>query len=239
MWWDQSILKSLSYLYYLRVSLFHNLDKGDTFKSQEFATPIECPFATQSARTLDGTCNRNTSAAMGSANTRFGRLSGFNYSVSDEEQLLIPNPKVVAEKLLYRKDGEMIEETHVNLLAAAWIQFQTHDWFTHLNDGPEENPIKVPLENGDTMKVARTQKDPSWDPASGIPQTFINSQTTWWDLSQIYGQTKEFSDSIRTFASGKIKMDDNNKVPINPATGIEFAGVDNNWWAGLSMLHNL
>ena len=46
-----------------------------------------------------------------------------------EDRLLEPNPRLVSRELLTRK--EFKPATTLNLLAAAWIQFEVHDWFSH------------------------------------------------------------------------------------------------------------
>lgn len=253
-WWSLGLLNGLSYLYEDRVHLYKQLGKGDTTAtlSAEMDKAVVCPFSAAKVRTFDGTCNRDGHASMGAAKQRFGRLSSFNVSQlpASDEELLKPNPKVVAEKLLHRTaDTGFQAEEHVNLLAAAWIQFQTHDWFTHLNDPVEQDPIKVSVEKDEimypegVMNVPRTSKDPSYsdaDKKAGIPQTYLNNATTWWDLSQVYGQSEEFANSRRVDGTScKIIMDEDNMIPIDPATGTEYAGVNNNWWSGMSLMHNL
>ena len=73
----------------------------------------------------------------------------------DRLGLLKPDPQVISRKLFTRQqsspkncnDGERPAEhpakaycdyqtaNHVNVLAAFWIQFMTHDWFSHLQEG--------------------------------------------------------------------------------------------------------
>jgi len=69
---------------------------------------------------------------MGCAGMRFGRNVPRKYTKApSEEELLTPNPRVVSDRLMNRADGGFKPATIVNLLAAAWIQFQVHDWFFH------------------------------------------------------------------------------------------------------------
>lgn len=44
---------------------------------------------------------------------------------------MTPNPRMISERFRARKEGKFIPATTLNLLAAAWIQFQTHDCFFH------------------------------------------------------------------------------------------------------------
>ncbi|TDI35036.1 MAG: hypothetical protein E2P02_28575 [Acidobacteria bacterium] len=71
------------------------------------------------ARTADGTHNDLDVPEMGKAGARFGRNVPLNDAFPDKENLLIPNPRTVSNKLLARK--EFVPATKLNLLAAAWI----------------------------------------------------------------------------------------------------------------------
>ena len=51
----------------------------------------------------------------------------------------------MSQRLLART--EFKPATTLNLLAAAWIQFQVHDWFDH-GDNESERPFAIPLESG-------------------------------------------------------------------------------------------
>jgi len=84
------------------------------------------------ARHSDGKFNSLEMPLMGCAGMRFGRNFPRQYCQKPtEEQLMTPNPRVVSERFMKRKPGGFIPATTLNLLAAAWIQFQTHDWFNH------------------------------------------------------------------------------------------------------------
>jgi hypothetical protein len=84
------------------------------------------------ARHSSGKFNSLECPLMGSAGMRFGR----NFPRKDcpkptVKELWTPNPRLVSERFMARKPGGFIPATTLNLLAAAWIQFQTHDWFNH------------------------------------------------------------------------------------------------------------
>jgi hypothetical protein len=82
------------------------------------------------ARDSDGKFNSLQEPLMGCAGMRFGRNVPRKYT-APEEDLMSPNPRIVSERLMARHDGKFKPATIVNLLAAAWIQFQVHDWFFH------------------------------------------------------------------------------------------------------------
>ncbi|MGH7874307.1 MAG: peroxidase family protein [Candidatus Binatia bacterium] len=145
----------------------------------------------------------------------------------DRLGLLQPDPQVISRKLFTRAqsasancpareshessaDGSCDYQTaaHVNVLAAFWIQFMTHDWFSHLEEGrnqpelipmgcrakPEEmtalgcrseDRIDKALVAGDVPAPTFTLGDKRR--LSRAPKTTLNKVTAWWDASQIYG----------------------------------------------------
>ena len=68
---------------------------------------------------------------------------------------------------------------------------------------------------------------------------FRNSETHWWDASQLYGSDKERQSQVRTFVDGKIKVDDNGRLPKSDIPGVDLTGMNENWWVGVGMLHTL
>ncbi len=82
------------------------------------------------ARTIDGSYNDLDRPTMGSVGTRFGR----NIPVAETwpetaPRILEPDPRRVSRALLTR--DEFIPATTLNVIAAAWIQFEVHDWLSH------------------------------------------------------------------------------------------------------------
>lgn len=196
-----------------------------------------CPVA----RTADGTYTDLLSPMMGCAGTRFGRNIPLSAAYPDEAKVLTPNPRKVSRELLAR--DEFQPAITLNLLAAAWIQFMIHDWFSH---GPnqKEDPWQVPIESDDDwpdkpMTVLRTKRDATRSGSEGLPPTFRNTESHWWDGSQIYGSSEDMMRRMRTGEQGKMRIDDNGRLPVDPATGTDIAGVTGNWWIGLSLMHTL
>jgi hypothetical protein len=84
------------------------------------------------ARNSDGKFNSIELPLMGCSGMRFGRNFPKQYTQKPtEKELWSPNPRLVSERFMTRKTGGFIPATSLNLLAAAWIQFQVHDWFQH------------------------------------------------------------------------------------------------------------
>ena len=220
--------------------------------------------------------------------------------------LLEPDPQVISRRLFtrvqsnpdkcmagyglpgYSKDAncDYQKAPFFNVLAAYWIQFMTHDWFSHLEEGHNQpeymkvgcetklvNNVVVPLTPEDIEKLGCRPDDRmdkgyvAQDSAPGTfasgghtyidraPRTTSNTNTAWWDASQLYG----FDDTSRQ----RVKRDPSDAAklllvpvagqsslgylpvfgpndPINPEwAGQEAAGFPDNWTVGLSFLHNL
>jgi hypothetical protein len=200
----------------------------------------------RTARTPDGTYNDPDNPRMGMAGSRFSR----NVPIEDtypDPQLLEPSPREVSRALLTR-DG-LIPATSVNALVAAWLQFMIRDWFSH-GKSPKENPWEIPLVEDDPwpdrpMRVMRTRPDPTAPPGdTGRPPTYANTETHWWDASQIYGTTPEHQRMIRTGADGKLDSDGKLRVdpdglpPLPDDPAIDPRQVPG-FWLGLLMLQTL
>jgi hypothetical protein len=220
--------------------------------------------------------------------------------------LLQPDPQVISRRLFTRvqSDPSRCQQGNglsgdsntancdykkapfFNVLAAFWIQFMTHDWFSHLEEGHSQaeymkvgcetklvNNVPQPLAPDEIEKLGCrpddridkayiAQDSPAETYSSGgtsslarAPKTMRNTNTAWWDASQLYG----FDDTSRR----RVKRDpaDPAKLlmipvagqdgpgylpvfdsgdPINPEwAGQEATGFPDNWTVGLSFLHNL
>jgi hypothetical protein len=218
----------------------HNLfDTNDAASTPTL--PPEPPARYLVARSVDGSYNDLSAPAMGMAGTRFGR----NVPLQDTEpedpsRVLTPNPRLVSTRLLAR-GPEMIPATGLNVLAAAWLQFETRDWFSHGTDAT--CPFEVPRPPGDDwptdpIRLPRTKRDPNAD--ADVPRTFVNTETHWWDASQIYGSTMEFQNAVRRpeLGRGKVAIGTNHLIDIDPALLGSSGGLDG-WWVGLELLHTL
>jgi hypothetical protein len=192
------------------------------------------------ARTLDGSFNDLGHPLMGSAGTRFGRNVPLEETWPEQmPELLTPNPRTVSLRLLTR--DQLVPATTLNVLAAAWLQFEVHDWFSH---GPNDRnePYEIPLEDDDPwperpMTVHRTPRDPSCP--AGMPQTWVNPDSHWWDASQLYGRDREYADKTRAGESGKLRVDPDGMLPADLEEGVDLSDVFGNHWIGLAVLNTL
>jgi hypothetical protein len=68
----------------------------------------------------------------------------------------------------------------------------------------------------------------------------VNTETHWWDGSQIYGGTVEDAQALRTGRLGKLRIDERGLTPkeLDPPLP-DYAGVPGTQWVGLTALHSV
>ncbi len=193
-------------------------------------------------RTSDGSWNDLSSPAMGMAGTRFGRNVPLDKipPSTDADVLASPTPREVSRRLLTRHELDAAEG--VNSLAAAWLQFMIHDWFSH-GKSPKENPWVIDLAEDDPwpdkpMEIMRTMADPTRPEGSTAPQTRINVLTHWWDGSQVYGESEELTQARRSHIDGKLRVNDDGSLPWPKERDYDPSLIPG-FWAGLAMLITL
>ena len=193
-------------------------------------------------RTFDGTSNDLSAPEMGSVGSAFGR----NLRPDLRPDLFdVPSPIAVSQQLLYRDTFRPARS--LNLLAAAWIQFQVHDWVNHRRYPLGQDDVRVPLPPGMTwrntpdgpveheMRIAGNIPfgGPGSNPMSPV---FPNATTPWWDASELYGADLAKSNQLRQGA--KIRLTQDRYLPED-VSGQEITGFNESWWLGLSILHTL
>ena len=190
-------------------------------------------------RTLDGSWNDLSKPAMGRLGTHFGRNVPLDHTYPDKDpDFLDPNPRLVSRRLLAR--DRFIPATTLNVLAAAWIQFEVHDWMSHGTD--EARQISVPLDEADEwperpMRIDATVPDPT--AKDGGPPVYTTTDSHWWDGSQIYGHDEEFQKAARTWEGGKLAIGEDGLHPQELDPLLEPKGPRGNLWVGLALLHSL
>lgn len=238
----------------------------------------------------------------------------------DRLSLLKPDPQVISRTLFSRDqtaavncnagrgDGGSTDAScpyqpapFFNVLAAFWIQFMTHDWFNHLEDGRNDatrmltslgcatkrsGDTEVALSPAEVQRLGCRPDDridgalvadddtPGTFPLNGrdrlkrTPKTSANTNTAWWDASQIYGFDELSERRVRRDPRDPAKLlmkvvgerpgagEQQGYLPVFRAAcsegtaadcdpihpqweGQEAAAFPDNWSAGLSFLHNV
>jgi len=194
------------------------------------------------ARTPEGTWNDLGCPMMGAKGTGFGRNVPIEKTIVDRQRLLTPDPREISRKLMARDTFK--PAGILNALGAAWLQFENHNWFFHGN-GVADKVIDIPLQDGDDfpenpMRIRETIPLHG-EIKDGCPAPmFANQETHWWDGSQIYGSGQEKQGQIRTFVDGRIKVDEDGRLPLSEdIPGVDLTGMQENWWFGPGLLHTL
>lgn len=224
----------------------------------------------------------------------------------DRIALLRPDPQVISRELFTRQqsdsarcnngqgDGaadshcDYIKAPFFNVLASFWIQFMTHDWFSHLEEGQNDKgsmavgcetrrdgtspsrPLTAaevtalgcrPDDRVDPALMAQTDAPPTFT-ANGrtyltrAQRTTKNTNTAWWDASQLYGYSDRSAQRVKRDPRDPAKLEMqlvgsrpgagerqgylpvfNPGDPIHPAwAGQEAVAFPDNWSIGLSFL---
>jgi hypothetical protein len=207
---------------------------------------VDCAGKT-AVRQADGTCNDLVETTAGAAGVRIGRNISWPYEPSDAD-ILTPSPRE-ASRHLFTRNGPMKEVPFLNLMAAAWIQFMVHDWFSHGDNHPTDI-YQVPMAADDPLRlygvsdlvIPKSSRDLT---ALGqpLPPVYKNEVTHWWDGSQLYGSSTAAANALRARdAQGNLKaelaVDAAGLLPV-AGDGFEQTGMRRNWWIGLGLMHNL
>ncbi|WP_433226085.1 peroxidase family protein [Actinomadura formosensis] len=223
-----------------------NLIDTEVREAPPAARPVPPPIDEELRvrRSYDGTYNDLSAPAMGSLGSAFGR----NLAPVHQPRLFNePNPVIVSRELLHRRT--FIPARSLNIIAAAWIQFQVHDWVAHKRYSPGTKDVEVPLPpgmtwrntpGGEAERVMRFAGDEGVHPdeAGGPPVLFSNTASHWWDGSEVYGGDETMARSLREPDGGAALRLESGHLPVD-ATGIPVTGFRENWWFGLSVMHTL
>lgn len=182
-------------------------------------------------RTYDGTYNDLSVPRMGAVGATFGRNMPMATSADD-----LPDPIRVSTELLSRE--RFIPARSLNVLAAAWIQFQVHDWVNHRRYPVAQRSIDVPITDG---REWRNSPNGPVENVMRIAENIDerNAASHWWDGSEVYGASETTARSLRERdGTGARLCLKKGYLPIG-ANGLPLAGFADSWWLGLSTMQTL
>jgi hypothetical protein len=243
-WWRLNVrLGLLSLDSYRHVLRRDNLIDTEPQEAPPSARPVPDPpdEETRTRRTFDGSFNDLSVPKMGAVGATFGRNLPPDYR---PELLNEPNPITVSQKLMHRETFR--PATSLNLLAAAWIQFQVHDWVNHERYPLGQQDVAVPLPDGmagwtntpggPDEQVMRIADNRPIEVRPDGTEVFANLTSHWWDGSEIYGSDGTKAQALRD--GSKIKLTPEGYLPQD-LKGQELTGFNESWWLGLSAMHTL
>ncbi|MPY60005.1 peroxidase family protein [Streptomyces spongiae] len=212
-------------------------------KAQPVPEPV--PERLRTERSYDGTYNDLSDPGMGAVGAAFGRNLKPEYR---PDLFDVPNPVTVSRELLYRES--FVPATSLNVLAAAWIQFQVHDWVNHRRYKLGDRSVEVPLPPGsgpwyntpggpaeNVMRIA--ENEGLEQPGNRPPILFGNYASHWWDGSEVYGGDEQTARFLREPDGGaELRLEDGH-LPPGGANGVPLTGFNESWWMGLSAMHTL
>ena len=180
------------------------------------------PQAALGARDSSGRFNDLAQPGMGSAGANFGRNAP---ALPDADPLAAPHPRDVSDALMVRRP--FLPAGHLNVLAAAWLQFEVHDWLSHAKE-----PSIGDWMLEEDMPLAKALPTPGSDPTS-----FLSRETHWWDASQLYGSRDPYVTDIET-GDGEILVDDALLIQVEEEAKSSHA-PEASLWVGLAVLQIL
>jgi alpha-dioxygenase len=156
-----------------------------------------------------------------------GDFFGRNCPAAEQTRVAVPPVGLVVEKLLRRRPTGL-QQTHfksagdqLNVLAAAWIQLNVHDWMGHLLLEWKEPSLVRPCAHAAPFAATAFRCGAS-----------VSTRTSWWDASSIYGQTAEDVAKARLGREGKVRS-------LRDADDRAVVGDQINTWLGVQLLQDL
>ncbi|MEU9467368.1 peroxidase family protein [Streptomyces avermitilis] len=246
-WHRLPLRLSLLNLVFLRKALRrYNLIDPEPREAPPKAQPVPEPIPERlrTERSYDGSYDDLSEPGTGAVGAAFGRNVEPDYRPALFDT---PNPVTVSRRLLYRESFQ--PATSLNILAAAWIQFQVHDWVNHRRHRPGGRTVEVPLPpgsgdwhntpGGPPENVMRFAENEGLElPGDRPPILFGNVASHWWDGSEVYGEDEQTARFLREPDGGaRLRLEDGH-LP-GGTNGIPLTGFSESWWMGLSAMHTL
>jgi hypothetical protein len=177
-------------------------------------------------RSITGAGNNAAHPTWGQAGTDLARVSPVAYAdaISAPSLAYAPSARAVSNLLNDQADPadpaqdiQTVDRNSLTDFGYVWGQFIDHD-MDLTPTGDVSFPIPVPP--GDPIGPAplpftRSVYDPNTGTSTRNPRQQINANTSYLDLSQVYGSSQEVADALRTFADGRLKTSPGNMLPYD------------------------
>lgn len=192
------------------------------------ANPLVDSTANVLVRSINGSGNNVANPAWGMVGTDFIRLAAAAYADGISSPALpqdqsaraisnIVNNQAIDPNNPSAGDIETVDQKSLSDYGYAFGQFMDHD-MDLTPDGGASFPIAVapgdPI-GPNALPFTRSLTDPNTGTSTSNPAQQFNNDTSFLDLSQVYGSTQEVSDALRTMEGGLLKTSDGNMLPFN------------------------
>ena len=176
---------------------------------------------------LDGAGNNLANPEWGSVNSPLLRISPAAYDdgISSPAGADRPSPRVISNTFSASPEDGIVNDRDFTAMVYAWGQFLDHDIDLTGSANPKESlPVIVPA--GDewfdpnstgemTIFFSRSQYDLATGTSTDNPREQVNAITAFIDGSQIYGVDSERAAALREFVGGRMKVSENDFMPLN------------------------
>lgn len=187
---------------------------------------------------VDGTGNNVDHPDWGSAGSDLLRISPAAYADSLNLPALPNNPSARAISNILNDQTDpasppdnlsTVDGNNLSAFGYAWGQFIDHDMGLTPGGG-DSFPIQVapgdPIGGAGPLPFTRSQFDPNTGKivnGVAVPRQQVNVNTSYLDLSQVYGSTQTVSDALRTHTGGLLQTSPGNELPFNNSTYFSVA----------------
>jgi len=166
--------------------------------------------------------------ALGTAGTDLLRLSPADYANGISSPSLPNNSgaRVISDVVSNQGDAagndiQTVNQSSLSDFGYVWGQFIDHDMdLTPTTSGEFFNIAPDPNDPSHmaTQTFERSTYDPNTGTSTSNPRQQVNVDTSFLDLSQVYGSTDTVADALRTFSGGQLKVSPGNMLPYNNTT---------------------
>jgi hypothetical protein len=183
-------------------------------------------------RSISGVGNNVAAPTEGAAGTDLLRLSPVAYAncLSTPSQPNTLSPREISNNLNNQSNPIFSgadnlgapQSQDLSDFAYVWGQFIDHDMDLTPTTSNESFPIPAdPTRSNDLMGTEAFTRS-TFDPATGTstrnPRQQVNADTSFLDLSQVYGSTPTVANALRTFQGGMLKTSPGGLLPYDNLT---------------------
>jgi hypothetical protein len=178
----------------------------------------------------DGTGNNVANPTWGSAGSDLLRVSPVAYAdgISTPSLPQDQSARAISNILNNQvdpnnpsQDLNTVDGNNLSDFGYVWGQFIDHDMGL-TPAGGDSFPISVPagdpIGGAGSLPFTRSQYDPTTGTSTSNPRQQINVDTSFLDLSQVYGSSQAVADALRTHTGGQLKTSPGNMLPYNNTT---------------------